>query len=110
MLRYAMCVTVNIIFIYFDIWHEIHRHTCLAPEGIKKSISGPRPEKVVHHCSKGTRYAKEFFHCRSTFYLEFYQNECQLDQFRRNKNDFVLAMMYTNCFLYIDVNKIEPQI
>ena len=51
MLCYAMCVTVNIIFIYFDIWHEIHRHTCLAPEGTKKSISGPRPKKVVHHCT-----------------------------------------------------------
>src|SRR6218665_216105 len=49
MLRYAMCVIVNIIFIHFDIWREIYRHTCLAPEGIKKSISGPRPKKVVHN-------------------------------------------------------------
>jgi len=52
MLCYAMCVTVNIIFIHFNIWHEIHRQTCLAPEGTRKSISGPRPKKVVHHCCK----------------------------------------------------------
>src|SRR6218665_3406186 len=54
MLCYAMCVTVNIIFIHFNIWHEIHRQTCLAPEGTRKSISGPRPKKVVHHCFRVT--------------------------------------------------------
>jgi len=57
MLRYAMYVTVNIIFIYihfdthsFDI--SYYRHTYLAPERIKKSFSGPRPKKVVHPCFK----------------------------------------------------------
>ena len=44
--------------------------------------------------SKGTRYAKELFYCRSTFYLEFYQSESQLDQCRRNKNDFIVATVY----------------
>src|SRR6218665_1092743 len=29
--------------------HKLYRRTCLAPEGIGKSISGPRPKKVVHH-------------------------------------------------------------
>src|SRR6218665_800958 len=54
MLRYAMYFTVNIIFIYihFDIHSfdvNYYRHTYLAPERIKKSISGPRPKKIVHH-------------------------------------------------------------
>jgi len=34
-----------------DISYNFYRHTCLAPEAIKKSISGPRPKKVVHHWS-----------------------------------------------------------
>src|SRR6218665_3098480 len=55
---------------------------------------------IAPYNSRGTRYAKELFHCRITFYLEFYQNECQLDQFRRNKNSFLLK----------DANKIEPQL
>ena len=53
MLYYATYVTVNVIFIHFDI-HSFDithiRHFCLAPEGIEKSISGPRAKKVVHHC------------------------------------------------------------
>jgi len=52
MLSYAMFFTVSIIFINFD-KHSFKcntcRHTCLAPEEIKKLISGPRPKKVVHH-------------------------------------------------------------
>jgi len=55
MLRYAMYVTVNIIFIHFDMHSfdiSYYRHTCLAPEEIKKSISGPQPKKVVHHWSR----------------------------------------------------------
>jgi len=65
MLRYATCVyfTVNIIFINFDkhsldAAYKLYRHTCLAPEEIKKLISGPRPEKVVHHWYNG-----KFIHC-----------------------------------------------
>jgi len=37
--------------------NELYRHTCLAPEGIKKSISGPRPKKVVHHWCKTKKRA-----------------------------------------------------
>src|SRR6218665_1961510 len=49
-----MYVILNIIFIHFDM-HSLdvsynYGHTCLAPEGIRTSISGPRPKKVVHHC------------------------------------------------------------
>src|SRR6218665_3629634 len=28
---------------------KLYHHTCLAPVGTKKSISGLRPKKVVHH-------------------------------------------------------------
>jgi len=28
---------------------SLGRDTCLAPEGFKRSICGPRPKKVVHH-------------------------------------------------------------
>src|SRR6218665_3137602 len=34
---------------------------------------------IAPYSSSGTRYAKELLHCRSTFYLEFYQNECQIN-------------------------------
>jgi len=34
------------------ICHKLYRRTFLAPEGIGKSISGPRPKKVVHHWSR----------------------------------------------------------
>jgi len=48
-----MHFTLNIIFINFDKHSfdtcKLYRHTCLAPEAIKKSISGPRQKKVVHH-------------------------------------------------------------
>jgi len=54
MLRYAIYVTVSIIVINFDMQsldiRKLYRHSCLAPEGIKKLISAPRPKKVVHHC------------------------------------------------------------
>src|SRR6218665_1267833 len=30
---------------------SLGRDTCLAPEGFKRSICGPRPKKAVHHCS-----------------------------------------------------------
>src|SRR6218665_2128961 len=51
----TMCFTVHIIFIHFD-KHSPDQgcDTCLAPEGFKRSISGPRPKKVVHHLSKDT--------------------------------------------------------
>jgi len=47
------CVfTVHITFINFDKhWPDLGRYTCLAPERFKRSICGPRPKKVVHHCS-----------------------------------------------------------
>jgi len=54
-----MYVTVNIIFLTFwhaFTWHKLYRHTCLAPERIKKSINCPRPKKVVHHCFTLTIY------------------------------------------------------
>jgi len=42
----------------------------LAPEGIKKSISGPRPKKVVHHCSIVNETARLMklagVHCRNS--------------------------------------------
>src|SRR6218665_367600 len=48
------CVfTVHITFIYFDKHSpDLGRYTCLAPERFKRSICGPRPKKVVHHCYK----------------------------------------------------------
>jgi len=52
-LCYAMCFTVHIIFVHFDKHSsDLGLDTCLAPEGFKRWISGPRPEKVVHHCTK----------------------------------------------------------
>src|SRR6218665_1485809 len=49
-----MCFTVHIIFINFDRHSlDLGRGICLAPEGFKRSISGPRPKKVVHHCATG---------------------------------------------------------
>jgi len=56
LLCYVMIGTLQcsniIIFLHFDI-HSFaisynYRHTFLAPERINKSISGPRPKKVVH--------------------------------------------------------------
>ena len=54
-----MYFNVNIIFINFDkhsfdigpIYnvYAISSHTYLTPEGTRKSNSGPRPKKVVHH-------------------------------------------------------------
>ena len=45
-----MCFTVHIIFLNFDKHSsELGCDTCLAPKGFKRSISGPRPKKVVHH-------------------------------------------------------------
>src|SRR6218665_1209228 len=49
----AMCFTVHIIFIHFDKHSsDLGLDTCLAPEGFNRSISGPRPKKVVHHWSR----------------------------------------------------------
>ena len=36
---------------------DFGRDTCLAPEGFKRSISGPQPKKVVHHCYKSSNTA-----------------------------------------------------
>ena len=45
--------TVHIIFINFDNHSpDFGRETCLAPEGFKRSFSGPWPKKVVHHWSR----------------------------------------------------------
>jgi len=56
MLSYATYFTVNIIFINFDKHSfdtcKLYHHTCLGPKEIKKSISGLRPKKVVHHWSR----------------------------------------------------------
>jgi len=62
MLCYAMYFTVNIIFINFD-KHSfdisyISSYLFGPPEEIRKSISGPRPKKVVHHWSKASRLWK----------------------------------------------------
>jgi len=49
-LCYAMCFTVHMIFIHFDKHSsDLGLDTCLATEGFKRSISGPRPKMVVHH-------------------------------------------------------------
>ena len=62
-LCYAMCFTMRIIFIYFDKHSpNLGRDTCLAPEEFQRSISGPWPKKVVHHCAKGLENLR--FHMR----------------------------------------------
>jgi len=33
-----------------NVWQKLGRDTCLAPKGVRRSICGPRPKKVVHHC------------------------------------------------------------
>src|SRR6218665_2668491 len=37
---------------YVFIRHKLSCRTCLAPGSFKKSISGPSPKKVVHHCRR----------------------------------------------------------
>jgi len=75
MLCYATNVTVNINFINcsmhsLDIsYNFFYRHTCLAPEAIKKSISGPRSKKVVHHCPTTMRVPSII---RIKLFLKFY--------------------------------------
>jgi len=47
---------MHISFIYFDKHSPNLGHDtcfCLAPEEFQRSISGPWPKKVVHHCFKG---------------------------------------------------------
>src|SRR6218665_728890 len=59
-LCYAMCFKVNIIFINVDDHSpDLGRDTCLASEGFQRSISGPRPKKVVHHCLISTIRARQ---------------------------------------------------
>jgi len=66
MLSYAAFFTVTISFINFDkhlfdsCTCMLYRLTWLAPEKIKKSISGPRTKKVVHHwfMSKPAAYVR----------------------------------------------------
>src|SRR6218665_1432197 len=44
-----MCFTVHIILkICYKHSRDLRRDTCLAPEGFKRSICGPRLKKVVH--------------------------------------------------------------
>src|SRR6218665_1649904 len=46
-------VTMHILFINFGKQSpNLGRDTCLAPEGFSRSICGPWPKKVVHHCLK----------------------------------------------------------
>ena len=51
-LCYAICFTVNIIIINFGkhSFDLIYVVSLFGPEGLTKSISGPWPKKVVHHC------------------------------------------------------------
>src|SRR6218665_2016570 len=51
---------------------------------------------IAPHNSRGRDMLRNY---SPSFYLESYQNECKLDQFTRNTNDFVVAMMHTNSFL-----------
>jgi len=47
---YVYCA-YSAIFIYFDKQSpDLVRDTCLAPKEFKRSISSPRPKKVVHQC------------------------------------------------------------
>jgi len=56
-LCYAMCFTVHIILVNFNKHTpDLVRDTCLALEGVKRSISGPWLKKVVHHWSTSVTF------------------------------------------------------
>src|SRR6218665_1678671 len=52
-----MLTNIHFTYIGYNVSYIV-THTCLAPEGIKKSNSGPRPKKVVHHCYKQLNIAR----------------------------------------------------
>jgi len=62
--------SVHIILIHFDKHSlDLGRDTWLAPVGFKRSISGPRPKKVVHHWPYMYLWCHLWIHLSSYLYI-----------------------------------------